>query len=224
MRAQHDPRYYFSRKVVLDCAMTLMNYPTKEDGTRQSLKDSPKDDFTCLKICSGGFGKGVIVHCSTVIFFELLKQLEEQAPFVEQSKAVREPLKQVLRDTIELAAERISIAENNVKGHLFISAVLGQIEAIEQGKSPELGALEGARKSGRICYELLSARVPPPVGTGEKVSQEAAVLNSGVPGVMGWQEGGAAASAVDFNIQDWALDFDVPDGWLFAGWEEEKCW
>ncbi len=221
MRAQRDPRYYFSRKVVLDCAMTMMTYPTNESGVRQGLKDSPKDDFTCLKICSGGFFKGVIVHSAMVIFLELLQQLEEQAPFLEQSKAVREPLKQTLRDTIDLAAERISIAENNVKGHLFISAVLGQVEAIEQGKSPEVGALEGARRSGKICYELLSARVPPPGGTARKESQEAAaiVLNSGAGGVMDGQEG-----AMDFNMRDWALDFDVPDGWLFAGWEEDKCW
>jgi hypothetical protein len=80
-----------------------------------------------------------------IIFFELVTQLKEQDSFIEQSKEFRQPLKNILRDGCDLLAARISVAGNNVKGHLLFSAALGQIEAMETGTSPYQGAIEGAK-------------------------------------------------------------------------------
>ena len=152
------------------------------------------------------------------ILLELLLQLEEQASFREQSKAFREPLKQILRDTIELTAERIAIAENNLKGHLFISAVLGQVEAIEAGTSPEMGAVDGAMRSARASYELLAARVPSLTAEREAESQDLVSNTGGEMLIM-------QDPAMDLAMQNWNMDFlDLPDSWRYSGFEEDKCW
>jgi hypothetical protein len=62
---------------------------------------------------------------------------------------LRNPLKNILRDGCDLPAVRISVAENNVKGHLLFSAALGQIEAMEAGTCPfevtKVPSVEGAK-------------------------------------------------------------------------------
>lgn len=154
-RAPTDPRFYFSRKVCLDCSMTIISYPS--DTSDVVASPGYRDDYTWLKTMSGGFQKGFIVHAAMVIFSELLTQIDEDdgsAP-----AAAREPLKQALRDIIALAAERIKLVENNVKGHLFISIVLAQVEAMERGTSIEKAVLGAAKSSLTFCLELLRERI-----------------------------------------------------------------
>ena len=93
--------------------------------------------------------ESVFTHSMIIIFFELVTQLKEQDSFIEQRKEFRQPLKNILRDACDLLAVRISVAENNVKGHLLFSAALGQIEAMEAGTCPfevtKVPSVEGAK-------------------------------------------------------------------------------
>jgi hypothetical protein len=158
-RAPKDPRYYFSRKVCLDCSMTILSYPSSDSG---DLVASPgyRDDYTWIKTMSGGFQKGFIVHAATVVFTELLTLIDEDdGNSTTASQLTRNPLKQALRDIIELAGERIKLVENNVKGHLFISIILAQVEAMECGESIETAFLNAAKTSLRICLDHLKGRI-----------------------------------------------------------------
>jgi hypothetical protein len=196
-KPQDDPRQYYCRKMCLDSSMKIVNYASNESGSKQSLKDLPYDDYTCLKIRSGGFFESVVLRSIIIIFFELIAQLKEQDSFIEQTKEFRQPLKNVLNDACDLLAVRVLVAENNVKGHILFSAALGQIEAIESGKSPYQGAVEGAKKSAEICFEVLA----------DKISMLASESENVLQGEM------------DFGIQDWIMDFAMPDTWLFSGWD-----
>lgn len=157
-KAQADPRFYFSRKVCLDCSMTIISYPS--DTSDVVASPGYRDDYTWLKTMSGGFQKGFVVHAAMVIFSELLTQIDEDdGSTPTTSTAAREPLKQALRDIIALAEERIKLVENNVKGHLFISIVLAQVDAMERGESIERAVLDAAKKSLAFCLELLKERI-----------------------------------------------------------------
>jgi hypothetical protein len=196
-KPQDDPRHYFSRKICLDSALTMMSYASSESGTKQSLKDFPYDDYTCLRTRCAGVFESVVTHSLIIIFFELITQLKEQDPFIEQSRVFRQPLKNILHDACDLLAVRVSVAENNAKGHLLFSAALGHIDAIEAGTSPHQGAVEGAKRSAEICFDLLAEKVPILTPESENTFQ----------GGMG------------FGIEDWSMDFVMPDAWLFSGWD-----
>ncbi|KUJ18472.1 uncharacterized protein LY89DRAFT_780542 [Mollisia scopiformis] len=223
-RAQTDLRYYFSRKVCLDCAMTMLQYPTSDPGD-PSIEPGKQDDFTRLKTVSGGFQKGLLVHAAMVIFSELLSQIEEESTFTEQSRAAREPLKQALRGIVDLSALRIMHAENNIKGHLFISVVLAQVEAMELGVPADNLVIAAARKSAEICMALLSKRIPI-TATDDEYARH--VENGSAADGVGLQ-GASAPQDIGFDtmMQDWTMDsqyFNLPDSWLLSGWEDNQPW
>jgi hypothetical protein len=180
-KAATDPRYYFSRKICLDCSTTMVSYPScnvtdAADSADVIASPDYRDDFTWLKTMSAGFQKGHIIHSVMVIFSELMMQIEEDdGSSTTSSAATREPLKQLLRNIIELAAERIKLVENNVKGHLFICIVLAQVEAMEKGISIEEPVLLAAKKSLNLCLELLKERIRKSISSEEY----AALINSG---------------------------------------------
>jgi len=132
-----------------------------------------------------------------MIFFELVTQLKEQDSFIEQNKELRQPLKNILRDACDVIAVRIKVAENNVKGHLLFSAALGQIEAMEAGTSALQGAIDGARRSADMCFGLLANKEAVLVPEAEDTPQ----------------------NGMGFDMQDWGMDFVMPDAWLFSGWD-----
>lgn len=136
------------------------------------------------------------LHSTIVLFFELVNQLKEQAPFISQSKDFRQPIKNLIIDARDLLAVRIAVAENNVKGYLLFSAALGQTEAIEAGTSPSQGAVEGARRGAEVCLGLLGDKLhllEPEVELDSTVQDE-----------------------LEFCMQEWSMDFVMPDAW---GWD-----
>jgi hypothetical protein len=214
-KARTDPRYYFSRKVCLDSSLIMLTYPS-------SLPNSPPpepgidDDYTRLKLVGGGFFKGIIVHGNMTLFSELLSQIEEGTPSVH-----RQPLKAVFRDVIDLAAKRIALVENNVKGHLFSTIVLAQVEALEQGVDPEQAVLKAARESASLCLELLRKRVEKLPDSLEGSEGLKLMGSGGVDDNVSLQN---PALGVDFTMQDWTMDFDSPESFLMSGWEDTNSW
>ncbi|CZR68899.1 uncharacterized protein PAC_18800 [Phialocephala subalpina] len=233
-RAQTDLRFYFSRKVCLDCAMTMLNYPTSDPGD-SSIEPGKQDDYTRLRAMSGGFQKGLLVHAAMVVFAELLAQFDEEGTFTEQSRAAREPLKQALRDIVDLSALRISQAENNIKGHLFISVVLAQVEAMELGIPAEKMVMDAARNSAELCMGLLAKRIPLTADNDEymrHIDNGSAVDGVGIAamGTAAGQDfgfGTGVGMGTDAMGMDLVMDsqyFNLPDSWLISGWEDNQPW
>lgn len=206
-----DPHYYFSRKVAVDTAMTILKYPCSPPP----LSNGMRDDYTQLKTVCGGYFRNNMVHVSMVIFAELWAQLEEDTTCTEQSKASREPLKECLREVITLAANRIAEVDNNIKGNLFMSLVLAQINATEEGVDPERRILDAATKSTNECYNLLVTRF----STIDCSLQQDSSAND-LPGFGVGQDFG-----MDFTMQDWILDEDNnQDFWFKSGFEDGQWW
>jgi hypothetical protein len=213
-RSRADPRYYYSRKVCLDAALTIFFLSGAEDLPSNSPPGAI-DDQTRLKIVGGGFFKEFSAHAAVIIITELIMQLEEDLasglPPSLASKAAREPMHRCVRETIDLAAERIKHGENNAKGHLFFCAAGAQIEAMVNGVPAELVVIEAARNSAKTCLELLRARTKSePATPGSVVS-----MGSGSFGT------GDMDMGFDLFMPDVNMNFgDTPDSWLFSGWDE----
>jgi hypothetical protein len=165
MKARTDPRFYFSRKVCLDTAITMITYPSTSCPTRpRPLSEEHQDDYTRLKLVSGSFFKETLIYAAIIIQLEMITQLQEESPFMrnELDRKAREPLRGFISYMIELSAQRIVLGENNIKGHLFLCAVSAQIEAMEKGEDPDPLIAKAAKDSATTCYELLKARIKKP--------------------------------------------------------------
>lgn len=159
-KGMKDPRFYYSRKICLESAVTIVNYPSSEAPLiNQPVDNMFRDDYEQLKVVGGGI-KSIIIYTGTIIFHELYTQLKEEGPtFAQETKASRESFKQCLRDLLDLAVDRVTLEENNVMVHLFLIITLSLLDATEKGLDPEPVVLEAATKSSLLCYDLISARI-----------------------------------------------------------------
>lgn len=161
IKAKTSPIYHFSRKVCLESSLGLVSYPPRLQPLDAHTQD---DDYTRLIVVCGGFYKSIFVLANTTIGLELLTQLEEDSsPFVSASinSLSRKELHKALEDALDLAARRIEAGETNAKGHVFISCMLGQIDAMLAGRSPEQGIMDAAKKSVELVYGLMRAKMEP---------------------------------------------------------------
>jgi hypothetical protein len=213
--SKSEPRYYYSRKVCLEAALTIFFHSGAED-LPPGAEPHIQDDYTRLKVVGSGVFKDLMLHAATVITIDLIVQLEEDMksglPPSMQRKAAREPLYQAVQDIITLTAERIRQGENNAKGHLFLSAAAAQIQAMTNGQRPEDVVPEAAKASALHCLELLTARTkmppitPPDSDPGTSTSRETESLED-------------PDYAFGMLMPDANLELDIPDSWVFTGWE-----
>ncbi|KAL6713864.1 hypothetical protein ACLMJK_008358 [Lecanora helva] len=149
IKARKDPRYYFSRKVCLEQALIISS-------------PHPDPDFTRLLAIGGGMFREVMTHCALSLCLELITQVQEDEANItlQRNKLQREPLQQAIRRIIDLSKDRLRLGETNVKGLLFQSMAMGQIEAMEMGKSPDEAILKAAKQSIATGYDILKTRLP----------------------------------------------------------------
>lgn len=215
IQSKTEPRYYYSRKVCLEAALAMFFHSGAEDLPPDH---DPRivDDFTRLKVIGGGVFKEIMLHAATIIIVDLLYQLDDDIksglPPSVQRKASREPLYQATSDIIALTVERIRHGENNAKGHLFLSAAWAQIQAMTNGIDPQTVVPEAAKQSALQCLELLRARTKNPPIT--PPDSDPGTNTSGGTESLEEQE-----YSFNMMIPDANLELDIPDSWVFTGWE-----
>jgi hypothetical protein len=153
-QARTNPLFYYSLKVSLDAAMAL-------------ISPEPDDGFSRLMSTGGGLFRETIRCAMSTISVELIAQTEAQRRdgTLHRSSHYRDSLKQAVKDVLSLSLERIQQGETNIKSHMFLSAILAQVEAIEAGTPYELKMAQSARDSLVICRDLLhevSSTIPLP--------------------------------------------------------------
>ncbi|KAJ5666747.1 Transcription factor [Penicillium macrosclerotiorum] len=131
-KAQANPLFYYSLKVNLDVAMAIVS-------------PEPDDGFSRIMATGGGcFARDSVQHREGTL---------------HRKAQHRELLKQVVRDMISLAVARMYQGDTNVKIHMFLSMILAQTEATEEGLPCELMIAKGARDSLQLCHDLLQTQV-----------------------------------------------------------------
>ncbi|KAI1209549.1 uncharacterized protein F4807DRAFT_96887 [Annulohypoxylon truncatum] len=145
--ARVNPLFYYSLKVSLDSALSI-------------ISPEPDEGFSRLMAIGGGMFREGIRFCLTVITRELIAQVEAQRV---DGTLYRNPqyiqlLKQAVKNMVELAIERVRRGETNVKGPMFLSMIMAQAEAIEEGTSCDLKVAQSAKNSLDLCYDILRTR------------------------------------------------------------------
>ena len=221
LKSRVHPQYYFSRKVCLDTAL-IMASNSHSSPTEPPLPPGHMDDYTRLKNVGGGIYRDAIMYASTIVFFELIQQLEEELAngfgLSVLARSARVPLHQCVRGVMELSAARIALGDNNVKWHLLLCTAMGQVDALEKGTNPRQEMLEAARVGARACLELLRGRM--------KVPDVTKFHGLGGLDVLELEPEPEPEHdfSYDFMNQDEFATFDVdrPDLWFFSGWDENN--
>ncbi|KAK4240628.1 hypothetical protein C8A03DRAFT_41841 [Achaetomium macrosporum] len=148
-QARSNPLFRHSMKISLDAALALI-----------SPEPDPAGRFSRLVSIGGGLFREGIRCATTAISLELLSHVETQQRdgSLRQAPQYRGFLKQVVRDLIALSAERIRKGETNVKSHMFLTMILAQAEAVEEGKEVEVEVARAARDSLEFCEVGYSTR------------------------------------------------------------------
>ena len=148
VKARKDPHFYFSRKVCLEQAL-IISTPQRDE------------DFTRILSLGGGMFREIMTLGAFALCLELITQLEEDNAnlSIDRNNAQRKPYRDAIQQVIDLAEERLRLGETNIKGYLFLSMALGQINAMENGVIPEEGIYKAAMQSSTKGYEILTSHL-----------------------------------------------------------------
>ena len=204
LKARKDPRYYFSRKSCLDSCLTI-------------ISPGADEDFLTLVIKGGGLFREILGWGAAMVCLELVNQLEEQGSnrLLQRNKAIREPIREAVRNIIDLAEHRIQSGDYNIKPYLFLSMAMGQIDSMEAGDPPEYGIYPAARTSCGKCIEILQSRTNSFPAGSEPAESKNQNLENDISHTVNGQ-------GFDLNIpQNLNFDFEIPDSWFFPSWEQD---
>ncbi|KAF2475088.1 uncharacterized protein BDR25DRAFT_253900 [Lindgomyces ingoldianus] len=146
-QARTNPLFYYSLKVSLDTAMAIISPELDET-------------FSHLMAIGGGMFREGIRYALAVLSIEFIARVEAQRldGTLHSNSQYKDLLKQAMKDMILLSSERIRQGETNIKGHMFLSMLMAQAEAIEEGTSCELKIAQSAVDSLGFCRDLLQTR------------------------------------------------------------------
>lgn len=139
--------YQSSLKVSLEAALAL-------------ISPAPDEGFARILAMGGGFVREGLRYSCSVLSLELIAETEAQHSegTLYRVSAYRSMIKQAMQDFISLAAERIRQGENNVKMHMFLSMMMAQVEATEEGVPVARHMVQRGRDSLVFCYDILQER------------------------------------------------------------------
>ncbi|KAL5356247.1 hypothetical protein BJX96DRAFT_186204 [Aspergillus floccosus] len=157
IQAPTNPFFAFSRSAIFDAATAII-HPEPDDG------------FSHLMAVGGGLFRENLRYAANVISLEIIAHAETEHldGTLHRASKYRDVIKQELSDLRVLFSERIRQGETNVKSPMFLSMIMGQVEAIEGGTSEEHAIAKSARDSLESCLTLLRdwvSTVPSPVDT-----------------------------------------------------------
>lgn len=173
-QAHSNPLFHYSLKASLDAALAFISPEPNASGT-----------FSKLMAIGGGLFREGLRCAMTAISQELLSHVSEQQQngMLHRAPQHRDLLKRAVRDLLAISEARIRQGETNVKGYMFMSMVLAQVEAIEEGDSVGDGLARSAMESLRFCHEILKTRAD----GNDTVSFGVEGIGGATPGSMGFE-------------------------------------
>ncbi|KAL7629864.1 hypothetical protein AAE478_001387 [Parahypoxylon ruwenzoriense] len=136
-----EPAYAFSRKTVVEMAAKLYSIvfpsaalsprplrPTTDDLGSTIIE---ADDFARFTTCASGLLRSILSQVSMVVGFEIQNQLKEDDSLGPPSP--RQDLLNILHDSLAWIYRRIRAGETNIKGYLFTSVLVAQVDALING-------------------------------------------------------------------------------------------
>jgi hypothetical protein len=175
-QARSNADYWFARKACVESSRKLCEGFSKAASSGElTATGTAVDDFARLSVAGAGAFRSVPVQCMLVLGVELLWQALDDRPAglpTDGSQAVsggpamgagigvapRRELLEALHYCVGYQQRRIRCGETNVKGYLFGSALLAQVQALFDGlpdSDLEGVVLSSLRESLENCWDML---------------------------------------------------------------------
>jgi hypothetical protein len=173
--AHANPLFHYSLKLSLDAALALIS------------PEQPDPLFAQLMATGGGLFREGIRHAASAVGLELLSHVESQRRSGTLGRVMhyREALKGAVGELMRLAEERVRRGETNVKSHMFLGMILGQVAAVEEGRDVGMAVARAARDSLEFCYGLLLRLRPEGSGLTPEDAGVDGIIGSGMDAVEG---------------------------------------
>ncbi|KAJ5496538.1 hypothetical protein N7463_008525 [Penicillium fimorum] len=204
VKAFHNPKYYYSRKVCVDNALLL-------------LTPEADPDFDRLVHVSFSLFRYTMHHAATLLCLDMIAQIKEDRvehgllPFHQESRAT---MLETIRVIGRITEQRLRFGETNVKSHIFLHMAIAQIEAMEQGLEIRPRILAASKKSAENALNVLKEQSDLPLeGTEVDYSQF---------GNLETRQSSMESSLNPFkslNPDDIDYDLGNATSWLFPGWD-----
>lgn len=151
----NDMTFYFSRKVCIDSAMSILTYqPASTTGLATG-----GEEYARLRVHGRGMFRAFQIQAAAQTIMELVATLRDDAA-APTSPLSCNGLYQAIVETTEIAKRRVEAGETNVKMYVCLACALDQIHTLEQGGVSAAQALERARKTSlEWCLGILSERL-----------------------------------------------------------------
>lgn len=236
--AQHNPAYYFARKMCVETSLKLYRdvaTPPLASASGSGAAGNPADDFKRLALTGAGTFRSIPLQATMTLALELLWQAQEDRSFrqsmnldqqlnqagstveadlnssagVGSGAAPRAELLEAVRFGVEYWERRVRVGETNVKGYIFLSALMVQMETLLRGANDaevERATYKRVGESLAHSWELLkeiAGEQTTPVGLGETTAANTA----GEPG-----------DASLGNLGDMTPGFGMDNGW---DWDDD---
>jgi hypothetical protein len=202
-QAATNPLFHYSLSASLDAALALVCPDAPSGGSGEAGDCSAS--FARLLASGGGLFREGLRSAITAVGFELLAHVAAQrhSGSLGRNARHREVLKSAVRDCIALSEVRIRLGETNVKSHMFLAMILGQVEAAERGdETAETAVARAARDSLSFCYGLLKNRIVAGSGGGGSSasgSVSASMFGSPLGGLQAYAGLGGFGSEFDWE-------------------------
>lgn len=146
LKARSNPAYHYSLKPSLDYAMAIAS-------------PEPDEAFSRLMTTGAGLFREGFKLAGMIISLELHAEVRSQRlDGTHHNRQYIELLRNTIQSMRDLSFNQIQQGDTKAKVHVFLSMILAQAEAIEQGRDLELSIVKSAIASLQTCNELLQAR------------------------------------------------------------------
>ncbi|KAE8349241.1 hypothetical protein BDV28DRAFT_64366 [Aspergillus coremiiformis] len=203
-QALHNPRYYYSRKVCLDCALLL-------------LSPEPDPDFNHMLLVTVTLFRHIMHYTAITLCMEIIVQIKEdqlEPELLRLHQGNRDRLLAVVRSVSPVTEKRLHMGETNVKSHVFLHMAIAQIEAMEQGLDLHEHVLTASKRSAEQALRILRSQSALGNGNMEETPGSAytSVASSGLEDMF----------HPSFH-EDGEVDLDFGDtlSSLFTGWADQ---
>lgn len=210
LQARRDPKFYFSRKICLETAMVIASYSKKLNLPSKVLDDISSLMKTVRSPINGPLNLDVI----TMLGLEVMTQIEESGPSpatdaaVMLAKATRAPILDQLEHIQEQLLQIIASGGRSLKRYAYITAMLHQLQAMEEGRSVIEAVAIAKRDVTSRVKPLLEGTLASLTNAGSSLDPQAGGL---LPSSTGEDDGDLIMGEFDIDsilgIPSWSMPF-----------------
>jgi hypothetical protein len=154
--AKTNMSYYYSKKVVAECAYQILSYPLPP--FKQLPMPTEKDDYNRLQIFGGGIFKHTAWHALACLVTDLLDDIEQSA-FISSVQSSRAHFLDTVPKQIHILCRQKKAGDLDTEAFMLFSCATARVSAQVGGNFSPATIVEVAKSSLEFCCSVLEAEV-----------------------------------------------------------------